>query len=136
MRMVFDTNVIISTLVFTSSHTRLLRQNWAAARLIPVVSKSTVEELLAVLSYAKFKLSIESRDLLLAEYLTHAEVCGHVKSFKSKYPCSDLNDQMFIDLALSSDVVALVSGDADIQSMQATFPMPIYTLSELSSHMV
>jgi putative PIN family toxin of toxin-antitoxin system len=132
VRIVFDTNVVISTLLFTSARTQWLRQSWRETRLTPVVSKATVEELLRIFSYPKFKLSAEERDLLFAEYLAHAEVCDTVNSFDSRYHCNDTEDQMFIDLALSSKAVALVSGDADIQSMRIGFPIPIYTLAELS----
>lgn len=133
MRMVFDTNVVISALLFNSDNARFLRAAWSSERFIPVISTATVSELLRVLSYPKFKLSFEEQEVLLVEYLKHAETWTRVRSFQKHYPCSDPKDQPFIDLALSAKVVALVSGDVDLKSMHTQLPLPVYTWRDLHS---
>jgi hypothetical protein len=55
LRAVFDTNVVVSALVF-GGRLRWLRAAWAAQAVTPVVCRETVTELLRVLAYPKFHL--------------------------------------------------------------------------------
>jgi uncharacterized protein len=131
-RLVFDTNIVISTLIFKSANAHHLRSLWAQGLLIPIISKETAEELIRVLACPKFKLSSMEQEALRDEYLLQAEACTSVHSHQSAYPCRDLLDQKFIDLALSSSAMGLMSGDQDILVMRKTFPIPIYELKDLS----
>ena len=130
-RFVFDTNIVISSLVFQSAGAKRVRTLWLEGQLIPVVSKETTEELIRVLAYPKFKLSALEQNILRDEYLLYAELCLDIRSFQSIYPCRDPWDQKFIDLALSSQVEGLMSGDQDILIMKDVFPIPIYGLKSI-----
>lgn len=66
MRAVFDTNVVVSALVF-GRRLAWLRQAWAAGALVPVVCRPTVDELLRVLAYPKFRLAPAERQALLED---------------------------------------------------------------------
>lgn len=63
--MVLDTNVVLSALLFGSGRLSALRVHWQAARMLPLVSKATVQELLRVLAYPKFRLTAAERNELL-----------------------------------------------------------------------
>ena len=65
MRVVFDTNIVLSALVF-GRRLAWLRAAWAQGVTIPVVCRETTVELLRVLAYPKFELAPSERDLLLA----------------------------------------------------------------------
>jgi len=70
-RVVFDTTVVVSALLFTSGRLAWLRAHWRAGDALPLASRATIEELTRVLRYPKFQLSSDSRDELLAEYLPY-----------------------------------------------------------------
>lgn len=110
VRAVFDTNVVISALVFRAGRLSWLRSAWRAGQLIPVVNDETVKELLRVLGYPKFALTRDDIDELLADYLPYAEVWPG-KTLPSGVDLPDPEDLKSIDLALAAKVELLVSGD-------------------------
>lgn len=114
MRPVFDTNVVISALVF-GRQLAWLRQVWASGTVVPVVCRETAAELLRVLAYPKFRLDAASRDLLLADYLPFAEALPLPGTLPHlPLACRDRDDIVFLHLAISSRADFLVSGDADL----------------------
>lgn len=56
LRVVLDTNLVLSALVFGGNIARL-RKTWLEERFIPLASKATITELIRVLAYPKFKLT-------------------------------------------------------------------------------
>ena len=135
MRLVFDTNVVISSLIFNSHHTRFLREAWSKQDLIPIVSAETTRELLRVLQYPKFKLSSDMQMALAEEYLEYAETLASVTSTSALYPCSDPDDQKFLDLGMSSNAEGLITGDQDLLIMQKAFPIPILEIADLAKYL-
>jgi putative PIN family toxin of toxin-antitoxin system len=123
MRAVFDTNVVISALVF-GRRLVWLRHAWTAGLVIPVVCHETVAELLRVLTYPKFRLNAEDREVLLADYLPFAEVT-HLPHPLPELPlvCRDRDDAIFLWLAIASRADLLVSGDADLTVLAASYPV-------------
>ena len=71
MRVVLDTNVVLSALVFGGGVAGLLRTAWQAGAFMPLVSTPTAHELVRVLAYPKFRLSAADREELLADYLPY-----------------------------------------------------------------
>ena len=122
MRVVFDTNTIVSALLFSKGRLSWLRGHWQCNQIHPLVSKETAEEIIRVLSYPKFKLGTEEIQSLLADYLPYAETVV-VKSNRAFPQCKDVNDQMFIDLALQENAEVLVSGDSDLLEMDINLPI-------------
>lgn len=110
-RVVLDTNVIVSALLFKGALSRLV-ELWRKGRIIPVISRETFAELATVLHYPKFSLSKdEIRSLIEHEILPYFEVIESVKSVKGV--CKDPGDDKFISCALSASVDCIVSGDKD-----------------------
>jgi len=68
-RVVIDTNLVLSTLVFANGRLAALRRAWQVRQCVPLVSKITTTELIRVLAYPKFKLDEAARQELLADYL-------------------------------------------------------------------
>jgi len=116
MRVVFDTNTIVSALLFSKGRLSWLRGHWQSSQVHPLVSKETAEEIIRVLSYPKFKLEKDEIQSLLADYLPYAETVV-IKSNRAFPQCKNVNDQMFIDLALQENAEVLVSGDSDLLEM-------------------
>lgn len=123
MRAVFDTNVVISALVF-GRRLRWLRQAWTFGAVIPIVCRETVRELLQVLAYPKFRLTAAEREVLLGDYLPFAEV-AHLPDPPPELPtaCRDHSDAVFIQLAIASRAEMLVSGDEDLTVLATAYPV-------------
>jgi putative PIN family toxin of toxin-antitoxin system len=117
LKIVFDTNVVISATLFRSGTLSSLRSTWKTGEVVPIVSKETSAELLRVLTYKKFKLSETDIAQVLALYLPHAQShdidrvanrMGHIPT------CRDARDQIFLELAQSAQANFLVTGDEDL----------------------
>jgi putative PIN family toxin of toxin-antitoxin system len=111
-RIVFDTSVVLSALVFQGGKLAWLRAHWRDCGCVPLVSRDTAEELLSVLQRRKFKLTSEEQRELLADYLPYCETVKITKGCPVQ--CRDVKDQPFLDLAHSGKGDSLVSGDRDL----------------------
>ncbi len=131
MRAVFDTNIVLSALVFGGG-LAWLRGAWAQGAVIPVVCRETAAELLRAIAYPKFKLTPSERELLLAEYLPFAEAARLSQPLPAlPLACRDRFDTVFIQLALSAKVDCLVSGDNDLRALCDVAPVPIVSANTL-----
>jgi putative PIN family toxin of toxin-antitoxin system len=127
IRVILDTNVVLSALVFTSGRLAWMRRAWQQGQWQPLVCKETVNELLRVLSYPKFKLTDEDRQELLADFLPYTDVVDLPQPWPVLPACCDEKDQVFLVLAQVSKAQALVTGDSDLLAMREQFPDLIVT---------
>jgi len=131
LQVVFDTNSVISALVFGRGRLAWLRQAWASGALVPLVCTQAAQELLRVLAYPKFGLTKDEMDELLGDFLPFAEI---VEVVKEDYPaCRDPDDRVFLALAKQAGADALVRGDDDLLALKEDFPIPILTPAELKN---
>lgn len=131
LRVVLDTNVVLSALVFRSGAAARLRQAWQTDTCTPLVATATVQELIRVLAYPKFRLSTDDQHQLLADYLPWT------RSVRIPQPppvlpadCRDPFDAPFLHLALAGKATALVTGDRDLLVLAGHMPMAILTPAE------
>jgi uncharacterized protein len=116
-RVVLDTNVAISALIFRSGPTAKLRRLWLERKVVLLASAETTKELLRVLAYPKFRLSAAQREELLAEYLPYARAVkpGDRPNALAHLPaCRDPHDVKFLELAQAGDADLLITGDKDL----------------------
>lgn len=112
MRVVLDTNVVLSALLFTHGRLSKIRELWIALQFLPLINRETSEELIRTLAYPKFKLDEEEIEVLLGSYLPYAEVVSRSPEVPKGLPrCRDPKDQMFLVLAALGQAEVLVSGD-------------------------
>jgi uncharacterized protein len=116
-RVVLDTNTVLSALLFVNGRLVPLRTAWQSGEVTPLLCAQTVEELLRVLAYPKFKLTPEEREELLADYLPYGEVVAPWKSKPEVPVCRDAKDQIFLDLAAVGAAHWLVTGDRDLLNL-------------------
>ena len=131
LRVVHDTNVAVSALVFRGGRLAWLREAWAGGRVVPVVSRHTLAELVRVLAYPKFGLAAEDTKNLLAHYMEHAEALGEVKTRLRVPACRDEDDRAFLLLAHAARADALVTGDGDLLALAAKSRIPILAPEQL-----
>lgn len=126
-RCVFDTNVVLSALLFRRGRLAPLRETWAA-EVIPLASVATVHELTAVLNYRKFALTAADVTEALALYVPHLSLVDVVEVHPLQ--CRDPRDQKFLDLAHAAAADMLISGDSDLLSLAGQTRFAILTPAE------
>ena len=126
LRVVLDTNVLLSALLFRSGRLRWIEPLWVRGQIVPLVSKATTEELIRVLEYPKFRLSPLERQTVLEAFLPFAEAV-FVEGSAGSPPCRDPHDVPFLALVRRGHANYLVSGDADLLSVKESLPFSIVT---------
>lgn len=132
-RVVIDTNVVLSALVFGGSRFDSLRFAWQGGRCVPLACGATAAELIRVLAYPKFKLSVADQHELLADYLPYCATVNLPEKMPASIQCRDEFDLPFLHLALVGKADFLISGDADLLSLAGSFVCPIVTAEEFIS---
>lgn len=135
-----DTNIVLSALVFGGGTTAQVRQAWQTGGLTPLVSTATVQELIRVLAYPKFKLSADEQRELLADYLPFVEVVTVPEPPPRVPECRDPHDLPFLHLATAGKAELLVTGDADLLTLVTPGSRPklrfrIVTVQALLDHL-
>ncbi len=109
MRVVIDTNVVVSALLFGRELEPIV-DLWKSRKIIPVASKEIIDEYLRVLTYPRFKLTPKEIEFLLfQEIVPFFDVIG-VKSGKTIVK-SDPSDDKFIYCAVAGNAECIISGD-------------------------
>jgi uncharacterized protein len=109
---VLDTNVVVSALLFERGRMAWIRGLWFDGRIVPLINRSTLQELVRVLGYPKFGLDADEVEAILAAYVPYAAtvtVAGPVSGHLPR--CRDPHDQPFLSLAAAGRAQVLVSGD-------------------------
>ncbi len=122
---------MVTALVFGGGLT-WLRGAWASGALRPLICRETVEELLEVMAYPKFKLSADSRDALLQDYLPFCEIVALPETLPALREASlDADDDVFLHLAMAAGADALVTGIGDLLALRERAPVRIMTVRDL-----
>lgn len=115
MRVVLDTNVVVSALLFTGISSKFVSL-WQHRAITPLVSRSILEEYLRVLSYPKFKLTEgEIKDLIQEEILPYVEVVKRQRGLRVVE--RDPSDDKFVECAVAGKAQVIISGDKGLLSI-------------------
>lgn len=127
-RVVLDTNVLVSSLLFSGVSSRLVGL-WQGGAFEPVASGAMVREYTRVLAYPKFKLSKEEALGLLKEevlpFLVPVTVHRVLPVIKE-----DPADDQFLACALAGKADAIVSGDKHLLNLGHYREIPILTVRQ------
>ncbi len=118
-RLVIDTNVLISALVFKDSRHLPLREAWQDGRVTPLLSVRTYRELKHVLGYPMFKLEddqIAEGLALLGPFIEWVQLDPAQTATLPK--CSDRDDQKFVETAHCGRADALLTYDRALLKMR------------------
>ncbi len=128
MRIVLDTNVVLSALLFQHGHLTWLRARWMQGFITPLIDKPCAEELLRVFAYPKFRLTPGEIETLLGGYLPFTETVIQTRSGHEDLPrCADSHDQKFLLLAHNGDAEILVTGDRALLELAGHTRFEIHT---------
>lgn len=111
-RIVIDTNVIVSALIFSNSPTMKSFREAKAEGLI-LISSDILSELIDVLHRQKFDryLSREIREDFLASFSTEAKIIEITETIDI---CRDAKDNKFLELAVAGKATHIITGDQDL----------------------
>lgn len=112
MRCIFDTNTVISALLFKNSVPGRALYS-ALANGVILISSETIAELAEVINRPKFDkyLTFEEREEFLEALLLRAELIGVLEDLRI---CRDPKDDKFLNLAASGKASYIVTGDEDL----------------------
>ena len=123
MRVVLDTNTLVSALLFTGTASRLVPL-WQSQRIVALVSKAMLEEYLRVLAYPKFRLQDEEiRGLIEEEVLPFFEPV--VVKKRLRVVKRDPTDDRFLECAVAGRAGYVISGDRDLVELGSYHGIPI-----------
>jgi hypothetical protein len=112
MRVVLDTNTLISALLFSGTASRLVPL-WQSGEITLLLSKAILQEYLQVLTYPKFRISDqEVRGLIEEEVLPFVETIEVRK--RLTVVRRDPDDNKFLECAVTGGAQYLVTGDRDL----------------------
>ena len=135
MRAVLDTNIVVSALLFAHGRLAPVRLAWQAGAFAPLASAATVEELIRVLSYAKFKLTAGDHDELLGDYLPYCTTVRMPAKAPKVPSCRDPWDLPFLQLAAYVKANFLVTGDKDLLDIRGKTRFTIVTAEAFTSEL-
>ena len=127
-RVVLDTNIVLSALVFGGGNSARVRRAWQVGAFTPLVSTATAQELVRVLAYPKFRLSAADQQELLADYLPYATTVRIPVPPPNVPECRDPFDVMFLHLTVVGKAKMLVTGDRDLLALAGQTKFTILTL--------
>ncbi|WP_199288893.1 putative toxin-antitoxin system toxin component, PIN family [Pseudanabaena sp. FACHB-1998] len=112
MRLVLDTNVLVSAILSPASISAKIL-NWGEDNGIILYSTATLTEVLSVLGRSKFSKYIDRDDIDgLSIRIKTVWLC--VEILNQVQLCRDPKDDKFIDLALNGEASYLITGDSDL----------------------
>ncbi len=109
MKLVLDTNVWLDWLVFADARAVALAHAFAAGRLDLLATDAMAQEFDQVIARPAFKLPPDRLEQLPLRFRALVKLCGPAPD--CRLPCTDRDDQQFIDLAVAHRVDWLLSRD-------------------------
>lgn len=133
-RLVLDSNVLVSALIFRDSRHLPLRDAWQRGDVQPLVSVATWRELRRVLGYPQFRLDDDAIGEALAQLGPHVEWVDVDEATVAALPrCSDRDDQKFIEVAHCGAATALLTYDRALLKLRRKLTFPVLTPEQWQS---
>ena len=131
-RIIIDTNVIVSALIFSNS-TTMEAFNLAYTKGKILMSVALISELIDVLNRKKFDryVSRETRRDFLGSLSTETELIEITEMISI---CRDEKDNKFLELAISGNASYIVTGDKDLLELHPFRDVLILTPTDFINH--
>jgi uncharacterized protein len=112
VRVVLDTNVLLSLFVFADSRFVAIRSAIESGRWLAITDDRCFAEFRSVLGYGMFKLDPAAQDAACAAYAALVHVVASTPAKSAALPqCRDRDDQKFLELARDGGAELLVTSD-------------------------
>lgn len=133
MRVVIDTNVFISAVLFKGEASRLVNL-WQSNKFTFLISGEILKEYIRVLSYPKFQLQeVDIKSILEEQLLPFIETV----KVKDKYLgiLKDKDDEKFLNCAYDGNADCIISGDSHLLEIGSYKGIPIITVKKFFRYM-
>ena len=138
LRVVFDTNVLVSVLLYQDSALASLPEAWAGRSIVPLSDQSVIDELsriLIELGARKFQLQPAQVREIVTRYVSVAEPVPAIPATQGALPkCKDPDDQKFLELAQRGKADMLVTHDGALLGLARRTPFLILSASKFRAH--
>jgi putative PIN family toxin of toxin-antitoxin system len=138
LRVVFDTNVLVSVLLYRDSALAYLPEAWTVRSVVPLSDQSVLDELsriLIALGARKFQLLPPQVEDIVARYLSLTEPVPATPAMEGVLPkCKDPDDQKFLELAQRGKADMLVTNDGALLGLARRTRFLILSASKFRSH--
>ncbi len=128
MRVVLDTNTLISAFLFSGTASRLVPL-WQSRHITVLVSKAILQEYLRVLAYPKFRLSDQEIKRLIEEellpFVQTVRVRRHLTIVQR-----DPEDNKFLECAVAGRAEYIVTGDQDLRELNSYRGITVLAVGE------
>jgi uncharacterized protein len=132
VRVVLDTNVLVSALLFTGTSSELVPL-WQKGVITALLSRVILDEYLRGLSYPKFQLSEdEIKGLIQEELLPYVEVVN--PRSRLRVVKRDPSDDKFLECAVTGKAEVIISADKDLLSLGRYRRIRIQTPAQFLEH--
>ena len=118
--MVIDTSTALPVLTSENADNHWLVLLWQSNRIIPLVNSETIEELKGqIIERSPTARELQARRFLIKTISRYEPWCETVPLTETldAPQCRDVNDQMFIDLAIAGKADILFTRDPDLLTM-------------------
>ena len=119
LRVVLDTDQVLSALVLSGGATETLRRGWQGGQFTPLASKATVGELMGGLAWPGFALAADEQEELLFDYLLYCEIVEAGPSRPSPAARRNPSDLPSLELAIAGRAKCLVTDDRNLPGLAA-----------------
>lgn len=126
-RVVLDSNIVLSALMFGGGGAARLRRAWQTGRCRPMVCKATILDLMNRLGHPQLGFSEHEQQSLLAEFLPHV-LKVRVPEADSAALGAEPPGLPFVRLAMAGKAHALVTADRELLVLAEDFVCPVLTL--------
>jgi uncharacterized protein len=134
MRIVLDTNILISALFFKGELCRF-HNLWKSGKITPLLTRETFGEFQKVLEYPKFKLTKDKIQFIIyEEILPYFEIVEVKKEIKGV--SKDPDDDKFISCAVNGNSEYIISGDGDLPDISKYRKIVIISPGEFLKNVV
>lgn len=130
-RLVLDTNVVLSGLLFPGSIPSRVLLKAQAGKVL--ASDATLLEWVEVMSRSRFDRYVERsiRQQIMAEFTNHCETIEIIAPIRA---CRDPRDDKFLEVAVHGRSHAIVTGDADLLALHPFSGIEILTPADFLTH--
>lgn len=112
MRVVLDTNVLLSALISSHGPPDIIYRAWRTARFELVTSTAQLDELRRVSRYPKLKTILPAHRIgAMVNNMQRAVVLEHLPNLPEGIALNDPNDAFLFSMALAGEANYLVTGD-------------------------
>lgn len=130
MKVVFDTNVFISMLIWRNKELEPLYDLFKRKQIVVCISPQIIQEIIRVLNYPKFTIPLLKADLMpeaIIKAITNDCLIFTSSAISSKIIKEDPSDNIIIDCALASNADFIISGDKHLLKLKFFENIPIVT---------